>query len=87
MTFHKMNKDFAIGFLIRRALLQQIITTRGPLICKKCNEPMDEQDITRHLNGYPTLLTGTIIDHLALLSREITHFIASVRLSADTLMT
>ncbi len=73
-----MNKDFAAGFVIRRALLQQIITIPGPLICKKCFEPIDEEDIIRHFDGYPTLLTGTIIDHVALQSREIAHLVASV---------
>ncbi len=45
ITYHKMNKDFAVRFVMRRRLIERMIATRGPLLCTMCREPMGEEEM------------------------------------------
>ena len=53
LKLHKMSRKFATGFVIRRKLIESIVATRGPLLCKKCSHPVGEEEVTKSLDQSP----------------------------------
>ena len=56
IVFHKMNRDFATGLAIRRELVKQIVTTRGPLLCMNCSQPVIGEEL---VDSFSDLTPGT----------------------------
>ncbi len=49
-VFHKISKEFARGLVMRRELIERIITTRGPLFCGKCSHSLEGEEMMSGFN-------------------------------------
>ena len=47
ISFHKMSREAATGIVIRRNLMERITTTRGPILCKTCSDPVTQEEMTQ----------------------------------------
>ncbi len=50
IVFHKISKEFARGLVMRRELIERIITTQGPLFCEKCSHSLEGEEMMSGFN-------------------------------------